>query len=156
MQYCSGEYLDSPKRWHDLRSTVSTEISSQIRTELRDWAVWQARAGCYSQAALSSNDSKTLYNLHGLFASLRRASPPARDVLKTNRIWKAQIPISVSISKSSRTFIRSLSMSLPHSAHACSAIYAEADAGRRRVRLRIVAKHRFKQCSLKRIFLEAP
>ena len=22
---------------------------------------WQARAGCYSQAALSSNDSKTLY-----------------------------------------------------------------------------------------------
>ena len=34
---------------------------SQIRTKLRDWAVWLARAGCYSQAALSSNDSKTLY-----------------------------------------------------------------------------------------------
>ena len=28
---------------------------------MRDWAVLQARAGCYSQAALSSNDSKTLY-----------------------------------------------------------------------------------------------
>ena len=32
-----------------------------MRTKLRDWAIWQARAGCYSQAALSSNDSKTLY-----------------------------------------------------------------------------------------------
>ena len=37
-----------------------TGILSQIRTKLCDWAVWQARAGCYSQAALSSNDSKTL------------------------------------------------------------------------------------------------
>ena len=36
-----------------------TGISSQIRTKLRDWAVWQARAGCYSQVTLSSNDSKT-------------------------------------------------------------------------------------------------
>ena len=34
-----------------------------MRIKLRDWAVWQARAGCYSQAALSSNDSKTLYNI---------------------------------------------------------------------------------------------
>ena len=40
-----------------------TGISSEIMTKLRDWAVWQARAGCYSQAALSSNDSKTLYIL---------------------------------------------------------------------------------------------
>ena len=38
----------------------STGISSQIRTKLCDWAIWQARACCYSQAALSSNDSKTL------------------------------------------------------------------------------------------------
>ena len=37
-----------------------TGISSEIGTKLRDWAVWQARGGCYSQAALSSNDSKTL------------------------------------------------------------------------------------------------
>ena len=35
-----------------------TGVSSQIRTKLSDRAVWQARAGCYSQAALSSNDSK--------------------------------------------------------------------------------------------------
>ena len=35
-------------------------ISSEIRTKLRDWAVWQAKGGCYSQAASSSNDSKTL------------------------------------------------------------------------------------------------
>ena len=40
----------------------STGISSEIRTKLRDWAAWQARAGCYSQAVVSSNDSKTLYN----------------------------------------------------------------------------------------------
>ena len=42
-------------------SILHTEISSEIRTKLRDWAVSQARAGCYSQAALSSNDSKMLY-----------------------------------------------------------------------------------------------
>ena len=36
---------------------------SEIRTKLRDWAVWQARAGFYSQAALYSNVSKTLYDL---------------------------------------------------------------------------------------------
>ena len=44
--------------------TNSTGISSQIRTKLSDWAVGQARAGCYSQATLSSNDSKTLYFIH--------------------------------------------------------------------------------------------
>ena len=33
-----------------------TGISSEVGTKLRDWASWQARAGCYSQAALSSND----------------------------------------------------------------------------------------------------
>ena len=36
-----------------------TGFSSQIGTKLRDWAVGQAEAGCYSWAALSSNDSKT-------------------------------------------------------------------------------------------------
>ena len=36
-----------------------TGISSQIGTKLRDWAVGQARAGCYSQVGLSSIDSKT-------------------------------------------------------------------------------------------------
>ena len=38
-----------------------TGISSQIEAMLRDWAVGQAGAGCYSRAALSSNDSKTRY-----------------------------------------------------------------------------------------------
>ena len=47
--------------WHLAQGCPIKGILSQIRTKLRDWAVWQARAGCYSQAALSSNDSKTLY-----------------------------------------------------------------------------------------------
>ena len=38
-----------------------TGILSQIGTKLRDWAVLQAGAGCYSEAAMSSNDSKTRY-----------------------------------------------------------------------------------------------
>ena len=33
-----------------------------MRTKLLDWAVWQARASCYSHVALSSNDSKTRYS----------------------------------------------------------------------------------------------
>ena len=40
---------------------MDTEFSSEIGTELRDWAVGQAGGSCYSWAALSSNDSKTLY-----------------------------------------------------------------------------------------------
>ena len=32
---------------------------SPIGTKLRDWAIGQAGGSCYSQAALSSNDSKT-------------------------------------------------------------------------------------------------
>ena len=48
-----------------------TGFSSEIGTKLRDWAVGQAGGSCYSQAALSSNDSKTLYvpinlNLFGI------------------------------------------------------------------------------------------
>ena len=34
---------------------------SQVGFKLHDWAGGQAEARCYSQAALSSNDSKTLY-----------------------------------------------------------------------------------------------
>ena len=37
-----------------------TGFSSEIGTKLRDWAVGQAWGSCYSWAALSSNDSKTL------------------------------------------------------------------------------------------------
>ena len=36
-----------------------TGFSSEIGAKLRDWAVGQAGAGCYSGAALSSNDYKT-------------------------------------------------------------------------------------------------
>ena len=43
------------------RAPLITGFSSQIGTKLRDWAVWQAGAGCSLEAALSSNDSKTLY-----------------------------------------------------------------------------------------------
>ena len=53
----------------------SRGILSQIRSKLRDWAVWQARAGCYSQAALSSNDSKTLYSPSWLFQNMRKGQP---------------------------------------------------------------------------------
>ena len=41
--------------------TPCTAISSERRAKLRDWAIWPVRANCYTQAALSSNDSKTLY-----------------------------------------------------------------------------------------------
>ena len=40
---------------------LSTGFSSEIGTKLRDWAVGQAGGSCYSQAAFSSNDSKTRY-----------------------------------------------------------------------------------------------
>ena len=45
----------------DIKMERSTGTSSEIRTKLRDWAVGQVGAGCYSWAALSSNDSETLY-----------------------------------------------------------------------------------------------
>ena len=38
----------------------STGFLSEIGTKLRDWAVGQAGGSCYSRAAMSSNDSKTL------------------------------------------------------------------------------------------------
>ena len=44
-----------------LQYKLLTRFSSEIGTKLRDWAVEQAGAGCYSQAAMSSNDSKTRY-----------------------------------------------------------------------------------------------
>ena len=55
--FCRGWYVIQPwwKNW-----CFFTGILSQIRTKLSDWAAWQAGAGCYSQDALSSNESKTL------------------------------------------------------------------------------------------------
>ena len=55
-----GQRQSFKVQWYSAVGTLS-EISSQIGTKLRDWAVWQARASCYSQAALFSNDSKTRY-----------------------------------------------------------------------------------------------
>ena len=51
------------------RKRGCTGFSSQIWTKLRDWAVGQAWGSYYSWAALSSNDSKTLYRdgLNGAF-----------------------------------------------------------------------------------------
>ena len=57
-------------------------MSSQIRTKLRDWAVWQARAGCYSSAALSLNDSKTLYSGAGSVQNLRETAADTRDIIR--------------------------------------------------------------------------
>ena len=37
--------------------------------KLHDWAVRQARASCYSQAAMSSKDSKTLHDQLGFILS---------------------------------------------------------------------------------------
>ena len=42
-------------------SSEYTGFSSEIGTKLREWAVGQAGGSCYSRAAMSSNDSKTLY-----------------------------------------------------------------------------------------------
>ena len=44
--------------WH---LKTSTGFSSEIGTKLRELAVGQAGGSCYSWAALSSNESKTLY-----------------------------------------------------------------------------------------------
>ena len=52
--------VDVPKQ--ALLELEPTGFSSEIRTKLRDWAVGQARGSFYSQASLSSNDSKTLYS----------------------------------------------------------------------------------------------
>ena len=43
---------------------VPTGFSSEIGTKLRESAVGQAGGSCYSRAALSSNDSKTLYRVN--------------------------------------------------------------------------------------------
>ena len=40
-------------------NTLNTGILSHLGPKFRDWANRQAEAGCYSWAALSSNDSKT-------------------------------------------------------------------------------------------------
>ena len=53
-----------------------TGFLSEIGTKLRDWAVGQAGGSCYSRAALSSNDSKTLYMLlaHYVLSIMKKPS----------------------------------------------------------------------------------
>ena len=51
-QFCMDQILSN-----------TTGFLSEIGTKLRDWAVGQAGGSCYSWAALSSNDSKTLYSV---------------------------------------------------------------------------------------------
>ena len=51
-----------PDKWPN---RTKTGISSQIRTKWHDWAIWQARAGYYFQAALSSNDQRRCKSLFG-------------------------------------------------------------------------------------------
>ena len=53
-------YRDEQVVYQILISNSCTGFSSEIGTKLRDWAVGQAWGSCYSWAALSSNDSKTL------------------------------------------------------------------------------------------------
>ena len=63
-----------------------TGFSSEIGTKLRGWAVGQAGGSCCSQAALSSNDSKTLYFAFTLYGDKsKRGSyvtylPSAHDI----------------------------------------------------------------------------
>ena len=49
------------KHFNRVLTLSTTGISSHSRAKFRDWADRQTGAGCYSQAALSSNDSKTRY-----------------------------------------------------------------------------------------------
>ena len=55
---------DSPPPYHvpikEKSRLRTTGFLNEIGTKLRDWAVGQAGGSCYSRAALSSNDSKTL------------------------------------------------------------------------------------------------
>ena len=48
-----------------------TGISSHLVAKLRDWADGQAEAGCYSWAALPSNDYKRYFRSCGLLQVLR-------------------------------------------------------------------------------------
>ena len=57
--FLSSHIHVSERKW--VFSLCSTGISSHLGAKLRDWADRQAEAGCYSWAALSSNDSNTRY-----------------------------------------------------------------------------------------------
>ena len=53
---------------------------------MRDWTVGHARAGCYFQAAMSSNESKTLYICRLLI--FRDFRPPASPLAQTSYVHR--------------------------------------------------------------------
>ena len=57
---CFHFFMDSGRR---VTMGKCTGILSQIGTKLRVWEIGQAGASCYSWAALSSNNWKTLYQV---------------------------------------------------------------------------------------------
>ena len=55
-----SEHTHLLERWQcEYVLIFCTGFSSEIGTKLRDWADGHVGGSCYSQAALSSNDSKT-------------------------------------------------------------------------------------------------
>ena len=58
---CDLSCLKIPSQLINVETARATGFLSQIGTKLRDWAIGQAGDSFYSRAALSSNDSKTLY-----------------------------------------------------------------------------------------------
>ena len=59
VQVAEALRMEKTELEYEVRKT-NTGFSSQIGTRLRDWAVGKAWGSCYSWAALSSHDSKTL------------------------------------------------------------------------------------------------
>ena len=53
------------------RDLRHTGISSQIGTKLHDWAIWQARADCYSLAAMSSMTQRRCRLVGGIRAEIQ-------------------------------------------------------------------------------------
>ena len=54
--------LTKPRGSSQKLKKKDTGFSSETGTKLRELAIGKAEAGCYSQAASSSNDSKTRYS----------------------------------------------------------------------------------------------
>ena len=80
----------SPNVLSSLSKASSTGFSSEIGTKLREAAVGQARGSCYSRAALSSNDSKTLYLFSSRFlcslrdSALKLSRPEEENTIDRN------------------------------------------------------------------------
>ena len=62
-----------------------TGFLSLLRAKLRDGAVWPVRGGCYTWAALASNDSKTRYIISEYHTSVPNRDPPLVPSWRTSR-----------------------------------------------------------------------